>query len=393
MEHTKSSNALLNKMIAVINEVNCEVAERDEAVEAIVLAVLTKKNMFMLGATGQAKSYVITVFLKRITGSKQFSYLLTKQTDEEALFGRLDLKSYLDGDPKMITTGKIPDVNFAFLDETFKCNEGTLNSLLTALNERQYTSEGKTIDIPVISFMGASNEIPNFDNQEESILRPLFDRFEIKVVTEYIKNRDTRLRMLARKQSGQTGQVTTTITLEELQAMQNEAAAVTVPQKINELMDDILCELRSLGIHISDRKYFNYHPLAQAKAWLRGRNTVEPTDLSVLKYYLWTTPAEIPVIQKVLDKHCLTPLEVKVKEIISLADECCEDFDTNVDKNANSAIVKLRKELVQIYRMVGKLEAGTEGEAVIANAIEELEAISKQAHDRVGFAYAPLNLL
>jgi len=76
-----------------------------------------------------------------------------------------------------------------------------------------------------------------------------------------------------------------------------------------------------------------------------------------------------------------------------MADECYEDFDTNVGNNPDAAIIKLHKDLVQIYRMVGKLEAGTEGEAVKANAIEELEAISMQAHERVGFAYAPLQLL
>ena len=44
----------------------------------------------------------------------------------------------------VLTTGKIPEADICFLDEAFKCNDGVLNSLLTALNERKYTNEGRT---------------------------------------------------------------------------------------------------------------------------------------------------------------------------------------------------------------------------------------------------------
>ena len=56
--------------------------------------------------------------------------------------------------------------------------------------------------------------------------------------------------------------------------MQDDVRQVHILDSINELMDDVLCALREKGIHISDRKYFNYAPVAQAKAWLEGRDTV-----------------------------------------------------------------------------------------------------------------------
>jgi len=65
------------------------------------------------------------------------------------------------GSPQVNTTGKIPEADVVFLDEIFKCNDGVLNSLLTALNERKYTNEGRTYPIPTLSFFAASNEIPN----------------------------------------------------------------------------------------------------------------------------------------------------------------------------------------------------------------------------------------
>ena len=65
----------------------------------------------------------------------------------------------------------------------------------------RYTNEGKTIHIPTISFFSASNEIPNFTNPKEKILKPLYDRFELKVVTEYVEDRAARLKILKQKQA------------------------------------------------------------------------------------------------------------------------------------------------------------------------------------------------
>ena len=90
-------SALKDRMLAVIADVNAQVAEREELVEMIAIALLTRKNLFILGAPGQAKSYAINAFRNRITGARQFERLLSKQTDEEQLFGRIDLSSLIPG--------------------------------------------------------------------------------------------------------------------------------------------------------------------------------------------------------------------------------------------------------------------------------------------------------
>lgn len=51
---------LRDKMLAVIANTNDSVAEREELVEMIAIALLTRKNLFVLGEPGQAKSYVGT---------------------------------------------------------------------------------------------------------------------------------------------------------------------------------------------------------------------------------------------------------------------------------------------------------------------------------------------
>ena len=449
--------SLRDKMLAVIDDVNGSVAEREELVEMIAIALLTRKNLFVLGDPGQAKSYAINLFRQHIAGARQFERLLSKQTDEEQLFGRVDLSSLIPGsipdsalegdnvyrnlrfdlkcavdglgqmknaqdtfamldwasdklatyrkavallrpsEPVVQTVGKIPEADIVLLDEIFKCNDGVLNSLLTALNERKYTNEGHTYPIPTISFFAASNEIPNFNDPQEKILEALYDRLELKVVTANIEDRDTRLAVLKNKQSGAFGQVSTTITLEELIEMQREVAEIPVPDRANELADDILCELRK-SMAVSDRKYLGYYPIAQAKAWLSGHDKVESCDLLALKNYLWRLPSDREKVEAVLTRLCVNPMQDKVNNLRGMALESQEEFDAALGDGSKAdtvrkAFIKLRGELTHLYQMQCSLRTAAQSDsetALVDDLLADLEKISRKAHEQTHFTYTTL---
>lgn len=433
------------KMLDIMAEVNSETVEREELIEYIAIALLAKKNLFILGDTGQAKSYCINEFCKRITDAKQFERLMSKQTDEEQLFGRIDLASLIPGNmpeeelvkdmsymalrnqvkalyeqyeidgqmstlkraaeavnqlevvkriicnlksnrPRMVTDGKIPDSHICFLDEIFKANDGILNSLLTALNERRYTNEGQTVEIPVISFFSASNEIPDFRDSAQMILKPLYDRFDLKVLTSYVEDTKNRLKVLNSKQSNNQKEINHTITLSELEQMQREVQLIKVPQKINELMDTVLCELRRTGIHVSDRKFFGFTPIVRAKAYLRGNTEVAPKDLLALKNYLWNTPEEIPTVEKVLIDLCENPVGAEVEKYLAMAYESMSEMENDMRSDSENLkpYVKFSKELLRIYTEVVNLRL-PDMNGADAREIEkgeaELEKISIKADE------------
>jgi MoxR-like ATPase len=440
-------------MLDVMADVNAQVAERGELIELIAIALLTRKNLFILGDTGQAKSFAINEFRRRIMGAKQFERLMSKQTDEEQLFGRLDLASLIpghmpretaladanyrilyngcekayenyaitgDGDdltkaeafaekmrkmegvlyalrgsePKINTEGKIPDSHVCFLDEIFKANDGILNSLLTALNERTYTNEGETVQIPVISFFSASNEIPDFNDPAEKILKPLYDRFDLKCFTRYVEDRENRLDALTKKQKGQTGAVSAAFALQELVQMQNEVRRIPVPDAANELMDDALIALRTQGIHVSDRKYFNYAPVAQAAAWLRGGSEVSGGDLLVLKNYLWTKPEEIEPISQTLARLCENPLRGRLEAVKTLAAECFEGWKTDAAGGGDvNALRKFRAEILRVYGDIPPLgDAASEADRrEIEDAVQYLEDMNRETSAAAGFTCTPLS--
>lgn len=265
-------------------------------------------------------------------------------------------------------------------------------------NERKYTNEGRTYSIPAVSFFAASNEVPNFNDPQEKILEALYDRLDLKVVTADIAERDNRLAMLRKKQSGTAGNIAATITLDELKAMQREAAALPVPDSVHELADDILCALRENGIRVSDRKYLNYAPVAQAKAWLSGHAAVMPEDLLALKNYLWDAPQDRETVEQTLRRMCINPMQDKANNILAMALEAQDEFDEirtgSDDPNVGrKAFIKLRGELIRLYGMQQQLAASTQGPneaAVTDKLLEELEQSSRQAHEAVGFTYIPL---
>ena len=270
------------------------------------------------------------------------------------------------GTPKIITDGKIPDSHIVFLDEIFKANDGILNSLLTAVNEKVYTNEGQTVDIPVISFFSASNEIPNFNDSAQAILKPLYDRFELKILTEYVKEKDNRMKVLKNKQCGSKNFFASCITLDELKQMQIEAEKIKVPNEINELMDNVLCELRHNGIHVSDRKYFGFTPIVRAKAYLNGNTEVKPQDLLVLKNYFWNEPSQIPTVGKILTDICENPIGAKTQELVEMANESFSELNNyatgkdsgnaDFEKHVLKIYMKVNKELVRIYSALANLK-------------------------------------
>lgn len=444
---------LHNKMTAVMADVNGNVAEREELVRCIAIALLTRKNLFVLGDSGQAKSYALDLFMKRITGARLFKRTLSKQTAESALFGQPDLNSMIPGgvpdavlhndsaygkmtealrllmknssasyppdeklistinqltarmeahrkslselhkgEPALLTKGKIPESDLVFLDELFKASEGLINSLLEATNEHTWTNEGRAVTIPVISFFSASNELPSPSNPEDHILLPLLDRFEIRVITEYVKNRDNRLTTLKKKQSNSNPPVLASITLEELAEMQKEVRDVEVPEAINILMDDILCKLREKEFPVTDRKYFGFTPFVQAAAWLEGKNRVEARHMLELKYYLWTKPEDFTAIAAMLEGMCKNPYGAELDSLRSSALQAYQNYEANVSasggRGVGAHLLSLRTALIGMFDKANLLlsQAATEEDkARISGLISDLEEQNRKASQAAAF--------
>ena len=94
----------------------------------------------------------------------------------EEIFGPLSLKALENDEYRRATERYLPTASVAFLDEIYKANSVILNTLLTVLNERQFDNgAGRREDCPIRCVVGASNELPEFDE-----LDTLYDRFLLR---------------------------------------------------------------------------------------------------------------------------------------------------------------------------------------------------------------------
>ena len=376
---SQSNQPLRDRMLAVMADVNAQVAEREELVEAIAIAIalLTRKNLFILGAPGQAKSYAINQFRARITGARQFERLLSKQTDEEQLFGRVDLSSLIPGSvPRDVLEQ----------DDYCQRQRSFLRDLMKDIRQSKdpdKTAKAAKLVETVSDQLGAYEKALGQVNGGEPQVN----------TSGKIPEAD--------KQAKRAEQISASITLDELEQMQAEVAAIPVPDAVNELTDDILCQLRKDGIPVSDRKYLNYYPIAQAKAWLSGHAQVESQDLLALKNYLWQKPADRSVVESTLNRMCVNPMQDKVNSVRGMAVDVQAEFEANCadtsKPNAGSkALIKLRGELVRLYGEQRKLvvSAQTDTEKALTDGLlADMEQISRKAHETVGFTYTPLEQL
>jgi len=257
--------------------------EREDAIEGILLGMLSKQNTLLIGEAGTAKSALISAISKSIEGAAYFQWLLGQTTTPEELFGPLSLKDLEQGVYKRNTANKLPNAHLAFLDEIFKSNSAILNSMLTIINERIYYNNGGVINSPLMSLVGASNEYP----MEEG-LEALFDRFMLRFEIGYMSEKDSFIGML----EGANVQIPT-INVAELVMAQSIVQKVVIPKEVLETLFEMRLELRNEGIVPSDRRFKQSLSLLQAKAFLEGRNAVVNNDLVILGNALWVEPEQI----------------------------------------------------------------------------------------------------
>lgn len=175
------------KLATLLAQLNEGLVERDEAMKLALLSLLAGENILLVGPPGTAKSLISRQVAKVLKdddkeGASHFEYLLTKFSTPEEIFGPLSISKLKEDRFERNTSGYLPSVQVAFLDEIFKASSSILNALLTILNERIYHNGALVQKVPLRSLIAASNELPT--GQEE--LGALYDRFLLRSFVDYV---------------------------------------------------------------------------------------------------------------------------------------------------------------------------------------------------------------
>ena len=276
---------------------------KEKVMKLGLLSILSGENMILVGPPGTAKSEIsrrLREILADSGSETYFEYLFTKFTTPEEIFGPLSIKQLQNDKFERNTEGYMPSSRIVFLDEIFKANSSILNTLLTILNERVFHNGLKREKTPLISLIGASNELP-FENDE---LTALYDRFLIRVVVGYVSD-DEIEELLDIKETEMEIPAEIKFTESDLNEIRNESEKVRVTSGIKRTVMQIRQDYNKIFAEdnheiISDRKLVKMVKLLKISAYLNGRDKVDFSDLMLLTNCLWNNPENIEKVTKLV---------------------------------------------------------------------------------------------
>jgi len=347
---------------AIVSALESQFPERKEAITAMMCAIVAREHCVLYGVPGTGKSLLTRSFAECLDRSF-FEYLMTRFTEPSEVFGPVDPNAFRLGKYARVTTGKFSECEIAFLDEIFKANSAILNSFLTILNERTYDAGSGPKPVPLMSCIGASNELP-----EGPELEALYDRILVRLEVGYISD-DAAFRGMLLSDGIKLPSITIDIAAEQAQAKRVQVTPETVDAIIN-----LRNACKKAGIVVSDRRWRQCLNLIKAHAHVEGRTTTVPDDLEILESVLWHKPSDKVLTSKTI-QSVISPSGSVAVEMLDAARHLLANLPQNADMASLGAAVK------DIAEIAGKLDKLASGRRVDAAKVE-VKAIKGQIAKR-----------
>lgn len=361
-----AADAARAKLQAIQGEMNATLAERDREIRGLLVALVAGEHVLLLGPAGTAKSAAAQILCSAIDDATYFEYLLTRFSDPSELFGPVSLDGLKHDRFRRVTSGKLPEANVAFLDECYKANSAVLNALLTAINERKFDNDGGRHAIPLMTVVGASNELP-----EGPELAALHDRFLLRYWTKYTTTPDAFRRLLL----GAEPSISTRISLAELQAAQQAAAALPVSAGAIDELFKLRGEIAADGITASDRRWRKAMKILRAAAWLDGATEVTAESFPILANVLWETTEQMVKLTKIVSKYTSAEL-TDAQEVSEAMQELIGSMPAKGTDEYVHRLTNVVRELKRAGEKLAKLEkqcGGAQSKLRIGAIREEIE--------------------
>jgi len=288
------------KIFRIMSSVNLRWVEREDLLKGLVLSLLTGSDLLAIGRPGCAKSAVIKDFLAHLS-MKKFSRQLNQFSTDKDLLGDINPKIFLDTGVRIhASSNTLLDCDVAFIDEVFKGTKGARAAMLEPLADRQFSENGDTEDIPLLSMFSASNELPG-DVADAAF----YSRLQLRIVVNDI---GTSVGIGQALWGVQPARCSDRLTREEVLSAREEIEQVTFPDAVRKKCHAVFEEMQELGIKLDQRKRMKAFgvrcSLAQAEAWLNGRTEVRIEDLRVATMTFWSKPSHEREVRNIIMKTC-----------------------------------------------------------------------------------------
>lgn len=284
--------------------------ERDEAIEGILAAVIAGEHVYLHGPAGTGKSALARSVASAFQG-RYFEILFSVSTKPDELFGPFSLKELESDRYIRKTEGRMPEAEIVFGDECWKADGGLSNTMLALLNERVFHNGGQVVKSPLVTFFGASNELPQDDS-----LAALWDRFMLRYKTDYCSRDSNFASMVVAAEPKAKVQLDMSV----LRAAQAFASALPLAENVPAMLVGLRAELRTNEVVASDRRWKRSLKIARAFAWMDGATQVEVEHFAFLPDALWNEEGQRPKIARIVAQFT-SSIRAKVNEVCEAASE------------------------------------------------------------------------
>lgn len=313
-----NTSELFKKIQRIQSQLTQGLVEREQTIKLTLLAALAGEHILLIGPPGTGKSLVSRRLHLVFQDTPYFERLLTKFSVPEELFGPLSIQALEKDQYTRLTQGYLPQASIAFLDEIFKANSAILNALLTLLNEREFDNGVLRQKVPLISVIGASNELP-----EDGNLSALYDRFLFRQYVEPVSKSGFK-QLLTMKASEEELSVEQ-LSYDELKYIQQHAKKVELSAEALQFLMELRRWCAENQIQVSDRRWRKIVGMLQVSAFTNGQSQVTIWDCWLVQHCIWEKPEQIELVAGMYEQYCgksvvnlqnlLTVVDVLEKEI------------------------------------------------------------------------------
>lgn len=277
-----SPAAVAARLPALLTSLEAGLIERGRPVRLALLAALAGEHTLLIGPPGTAKSELARRLHHAFADARYFERLLTRFSVPEELFGPLSIQALEQDRYERHTAGFLPDASIAFIDEVFKANSAILNALLTLLNERVFDNGAGRQPCPLISAIGATNDVP-----ESEVADAFFDRFLVRVPIEPV-SADGFGALLDADATGQWHAPPREACLAPawLGTLKASAAKLPLTDAARALLAGLRAHLAGSAVMVSDRRWVKTVGLLRMAALTEGRAQVDVWDCLLLPWCL-----------------------------------------------------------------------------------------------------------
>lgn len=318
-----------------------ELIEREDEIDIIVHALLSRTHVCLIGGPGVAKSMLFDRIIRRISGVVYFHDLAFKASPPETFIGPVSIPELKNGRQVRVVDGFIPACDVANVEEVWNLSTTVLQSLYMMANERLFRNGADTAPVPLSSLFSSSNIFPQ---QQHDELAPLWDRIHARKVVPPPTPAGLR-RVLDLELDDNPNLI---LSWAQVLEAQQHVRDVVFTDECKDALHAIALKLAQAGISATPRRLRQIQSISKAAAFLDGETKTDLPHLEPLVHCLWNEDGQMTTVEKVVLDVTSPASEdlLKVSDAVAgLADRLADalKLDKNDPAREGQAVELLKK--------------------------------------------------